>query len=168
MWRMLQQETPDDYVLATGESYSVRDFCERAGRLLGMDIYWEGEGLDEIGIDRSSGKTLIKVDERYFRPSDVDYLIGDPTKAREVLGWDSSDSFQDLVEDMVYSDFTEVGGSKEKLEMVKKLFGDNLSASMKLLMTGKMSTHPFFNLAEEPPLIRREKYFTKQKNNKKK
>ena len=101
MWLMLQQPEPDDYVIATGEMYSVRYFVEPAADYFGMNIVWEGEGLDEVGIDKYSGKTVIKVDPKYFRPTEVEQLCGDATKAREILGWEPEIDFQGLVQDMV-------------------------------------------------------------------
>lgn len=101
MWLMLQQPEPDDYVIATGEMYSVRYFVEHAADYFGMSIVWEGEGLDEVGIDKYSGKTVIKVDPKYFRPTEVEQLCGDATKAREILGWTPEIDFQGLVQDMV-------------------------------------------------------------------
>ena len=101
MWLMLQQPEPDDYVIATGEMYSVRYFAELAADYFGMNIVWEGEGLDEVGIDKWSGKTVIRVDPKYFRPTEVEQLCGDATKAREILGWKPEIDFQGLVEDMV-------------------------------------------------------------------
>jgi GDPmannose 4,6-dehydratase len=100
MWLMLQQDEPDDYVIATGEQYSVREFVERATPYFGMQITWKGEGLNEIGYDVFSGKEVIKVDPRYFRPAEVETLLGDPTKARKNLGWEPKISFEQLVEDM--------------------------------------------------------------------
>jgi GDPmannose 4,6-dehydratase len=99
MWLMLQQEKADDYVIATGEQYSVRDFVNAAAPYFGMQIRWQGEGLNEVGIDQD-GKIRIKVNERYFRPAEVETLLGDPTKAKLVLGWQPKHSFEDLVEDM--------------------------------------------------------------------
>ena len=101
MWLMLQQPDPDDYVIATGEMYSVRYFVEHAADYFGMNIVWEGEGLDEVGIDKHSGKIVIKVDPKYFRPTEVEQLCGDATKAREILGWTPEIDFQGLVQDMV-------------------------------------------------------------------
>lgn len=100
MWLMLQQEKPDDYVIATGEEYSVREFVERCAPYFGMNIEWRGRGMDEIGFDTYSGKIVIVVDEKYIRPSEVDRLIGDPSKARVELGWSPEISFDQLVEDM--------------------------------------------------------------------
>ena len=100
MWLMLQQDTPEDYVIATGEQYSVKEFVEKAAPYFGMDIMWKGEGLNEVGFDRSTGKTIIKVDPKYFRPAEVETLLGDATKAKAQLGWEPKISFDELVEDM--------------------------------------------------------------------
>ena len=100
MWLMLQQDSPDDYVIATGEQYSVREFVEKAAPYFGMKIVWENEGLDEVGIDKFTKKVIIKVNQKYFRPSEVDSLLGDSTKAREKLGWKLEISFEELIEDM--------------------------------------------------------------------
>jgi len=100
MWLMLQQETPDDYVIATGKQYSVREFVEKAAPYFGMKIFWMGEGLDEIGIDVDTGKTIIRVNPKYFRPSEVETLLGDPTKAKLELGWNPKTTFDDLVKEM--------------------------------------------------------------------
>ena len=88
MWLMLQQDSPEDYVIATGQQYSVREFVEKSADYFGMDIEWRGEGLDEIGVDRNTGRVVIKVDDKYFRPAEVESLLGDATKAKEQLGWD--------------------------------------------------------------------------------
>jgi GDPmannose 4,6-dehydratase len=103
-WLMLQQDTPEDFVIATGKQYSVRDFVVAAGSLLDMKIEWQGEGVDEVGIDAATGRTLIRVDPRYFRPTEVDTLLGDATKAREKLGWTAEVTFPELVAEMVDSD----------------------------------------------------------------
>jgi GDPmannose 4,6-dehydratase len=100
MWLMLQQETPDDYVIATGEQYSVREFVEEAAPYFGMQITWRGEGLDEIGYDVFSGNRVVVVNPKYFRPAEVETLLGDATKAKEQLGWEPKTSFKQLVEDM--------------------------------------------------------------------
>ena len=100
MWLMLQQDQPDDYVIATGEQYSVRDFVNEAAPFFGMTIVWEGEGIEERGIDKSTGRTVIKVNAKYFRPTEVESLLGDSTKAKSVLGWEPKISFKQLVEDM--------------------------------------------------------------------
>jgi len=104
MWLMLQQPEPVDLVIATGEQYSVRDFVERAAEELGFNLEWSGSGLYEKGVDRRTGKTLISVDEKYFRPTEVESLLGDATKAREILGWAPRTSFGQLVEEMCASD----------------------------------------------------------------
>ncbi|WP_353861989.1 GDP-mannose 4,6-dehydratase [Azospirillum formosense] len=104
MWRILQQEQADDYVLATGETHSVREFVELAFSHVGRSIVWKGEGVDEKGIDKETGAVLVEVDSRYFRPTEVDLLLGDPSKARAKLGWHHSTSFPDLVREMVDSD----------------------------------------------------------------
>lgn len=104
MWLMLQQDTPDDYVLATGETHSVRSFVEKSFNRLGMEIEWRGQGVDEKGYERGTGKCLIEVDPRYFRPTEVDLLIGDPTKASTVLGWKHETSLDQLVAEMVRED----------------------------------------------------------------
>lgn len=103
-WMMLQQEAPEDFVIATGKQFSVRDFVMAAGSLLDMDIEWKGEGAHEVGIDAKSGRTLVQVDPRYFRPTEVDTLLGDPSKARQKLGWTADVSFPELVREMVESD----------------------------------------------------------------
>jgi GDPmannose 4,6-dehydratase len=100
MWLMLQQETPDDYVIATGKEYSVKDFVEASAEYFGMKIEWQGEGLDEVGIDRFTKKVVVRVSDKYFRPAEVETLWGDPTKAKEVLGWEPKHTFDSLVEDM--------------------------------------------------------------------
>jgi GDPmannose 4,6-dehydratase len=100
MWLMLQQNEPDDFVIATGVQYSVKDFVEEAAPYFGMNIVWQGEGLDEVGIDKGSGRTIIKVNPKYFRPAEVETLLGDATKAKEKLGWEPKISFKQLVEDM--------------------------------------------------------------------
>ncbi|WP_028584649.1 GDP-mannose 4,6-dehydratase [Desulfogranum mediterraneum] len=103
-WLMLQQEQPDDYVIATGVQHSVREFVEIAAAELGMVIRWQGQGLEEVGIDERTGKTLVAVDPRYFRPTEVETLLGDPTKAKSELGWEPLIPFQDLVREMVVED----------------------------------------------------------------
>jgi GDPmannose 4,6-dehydratase len=100
MWLMLQQDTPDDYVIATGEQYSVREFVDKSANYFGMSIEWQGEGLDEIGIDKNTGRIIIRVDDKYFRPAEVESLLGDATKAKEQLGWEPKITFDGLVEDM--------------------------------------------------------------------
>ena len=104
MWRMLQQQRADDYVLATGESHSVRDFVTAAGRCLGFDFVFEGTGVEERGIDRKTGRALVKVDPRFYRPAEVDQLCGNPAKAQRVLGWERKTTFAQLVETMAEAD----------------------------------------------------------------
>ena len=101
MWLMLQQEKPDDYVIATGEQYSVKDFVEAAAPFFGFNIQWRGEGLEEFGYCLNTNRTVVRVNPKYFRPAEVETLLGDPTKAKTVLGWEPKHSFQDLVEEMV-------------------------------------------------------------------
>ncbi len=109
MWLILQQPEPEDYVIATGEYHSVREFTELAFRRVGIDLRWEGEGIDEKGIDKATGQVLVEVDKRFFRPAEVEQLLGDPTKARTKLGWNPrKTSFEDLVNIMVDSDMKEV------------------------------------------------------------
>jgi GDPmannose 4,6-dehydratase len=100
MWLMLQQETPDDFVISTGEQYSVKEFVERCAPYFALKIRWEGEGLNEVGINEHTGKIVVRVDEKYFRPAEVETLLGDSSKARSVLGWAPKHSFDALVEDM--------------------------------------------------------------------
>jgi GDPmannose 4,6-dehydratase len=104
MWRMLQQPRADDYVLATGQSHSVRDFVMAAGRHLGFDFVFEGTGVDERGIDRKTGRTLVKVEPKFYRPAEVDQLCGNPAKAQRALGWEREATFAQLVEMMVEAD----------------------------------------------------------------
>ena len=105
MWLMLQQEKPEDFVIATGEQHTVREFCTLAFKYAGIELEWQGEGLAEKGIDKNTGKVLVEVDPKYFRPAEVQTLLGDPTKARTVLGWNPrKNSFDELVRLMVESD----------------------------------------------------------------
>jgi len=104
MWMILQQDVPDDYVLATGECHTVREFVELAFDIIGRTIVWRGSGAEEIGVDDNTGKTLVEIDARYFRPTEVDILQGDATKARERLGWRHRIGFEELIKDMVDSD----------------------------------------------------------------
>jgi len=97
MWRMLQAKNPDDYILASGESHSVREFAEEAAKCLGMTLEWKGTGVDEVGIDAESGNTMIRIDPAYFRPAEVNELLGDPTKAKKELGWAPKTTFTELV-----------------------------------------------------------------------
>jgi GDPmannose 4,6-dehydratase len=104
MWMMLQHDTPEDYVIATGETHTVREFVEAAFSHVGVEIEWQGEGIDEKGIDKNTSKVLVEVDPKYFRPTEVDLLIGDPSKAKEELGWEPEVKFKELVQLMVQSD----------------------------------------------------------------
>lgn len=104
MWRILQQDSPGDYVLATGEMHSVREFIELAFAEVGRKIVWKGSGIEEAGVDCGSGDTVVKIDRRYFRPTEVDVLLGDPSKARKVLGWKHTITFTELVKEMMKSD----------------------------------------------------------------
>jgi GDPmannose 4,6-dehydratase len=105
-WLMLQQETPEDFVIATGEQHSVREFIELAAADLGMSVAWKGSGLDEVGYD-TDGRAIVKIDPRYFRPAEVETLLGDPTKAKAKLGWQARVSFRELVREMAQSDLVE-------------------------------------------------------------
>jgi len=116
MYLILQHDEPEDFVIATGEYHSVREFVEKAFREVGIEIVWEGVGLDEVGRDSDSGKVLIQIDPRYFRPTEVDILLGDPSKAREKLGWESTVSFDELVKLMVGEDLKEA----EKDDLLEK------------------------------------------------
>jgi GDPmannose 4,6-dehydratase len=105
-WLMLQQPQPEDFVIATGKQHSVRDFVAAAGAELGMRLEWHGSGVEEVGVDAASGKTIVRIDPRYFRPTEVETLLGDPTRAREKLGWSARTSFDELVREMVQEDLT--------------------------------------------------------------
>ena len=115
MWMILQQDAPDDYVLATGEKHSVREFVERAFEHIGRRIAWRGAGTAETGVDMKTGQVLVEVDPRYFRPTEVDALIGDARKAHQKLGWRHKTSFADLVKEMVDSDLVEVQREQERI-----------------------------------------------------
>jgi GDPmannose 4,6-dehydratase len=112
MWLMLQQDTPDDYVLATGEAHSVREFVEKAFAHVGRSIVWQGKGIEERGIDKVSGASLVEIDPRYFRPTEVECLLGDASKARKKLGWHHRVTFDDLVKEMVDADLAQLQGRK--------------------------------------------------------
>ncbi len=120
MWRILQQEKPGDYVLATGETHTVREFVERAFAETGRKIEWRGKGVDEVGIDAASGRTVVAIDPRYFRPTEVDLLLGNPQKARRELGWQARMSFDDLVRDMVRADLVMVRAEAATLHRADK------------------------------------------------
>jgi GDPmannose 4,6-dehydratase len=112
MWLMLQQAKPDDYVLATGEAHSVREFVEKAFAHVGRGIVWQGKGVEERGIDKASGASLVEIDPRYFRPTEVECLLGDASKARKKLGWHHRVTFDDLVKEMVDADMAQFQGRK--------------------------------------------------------
>jgi GDPmannose 4,6-dehydratase len=105
MWRILQADKPDDFVLATNETHSIREFVEETFKVLGDEIIWHGTGIKETGILKSTGKEVVRIDPRYFRPTEVDILIGNPAKAKEILGWEPRTNFSDLIKIMVMSDF---------------------------------------------------------------
>ena len=114
MWLMMQQETPDDYVLATGEKHSVREFTEKAFARTGVTIEWRSQGIEEKGVDAKSGRVLVEIDPRYFRPTEVELLLGDPSKAHRKLGWKHKTSFTELVNEMVDSDLKVVRREDER------------------------------------------------------
>ena len=114
MWLMLQQPKGDDYVLATGEEHTVREFVERAFACVDIQIAWQGTGVDEVGINQKTGETIVKVDPRYFRPTEVEQLLGDPTKAKQKLGWQHRISFTQLVDEMVRADLITVENEKKR------------------------------------------------------
>ena len=114
MWLMLQHDTPEDFVIATGEQHSVREFTERAFREVGINLHWEGEGINERGIDTATGRVLVEVDPKYFRPAEVETLLGDPAKAKKLLGWNpSKTSFEELVRIMVRHDVAYIQSHKQ-------------------------------------------------------
>ena len=119
MWRMLQVEEPDDYVVATGETHAVREFCAEAFRVAGFELEWTGEGREERGVDKATGRVLVEVDPRYFRPAEVDLLLGDPSKAKRVLGWEPKVTFRELVRTMVEADL-ELAAAEEWARERKK------------------------------------------------
>jgi GDPmannose 4,6-dehydratase len=108
MWLMLKQEKPDDYVIATGETHSVREFIEKAFAILGISIKWQGSEVDEVGIDTTSGEVIVRIDPKYFRPTEVELLLGDPSKAKCVLAWKPSVTFEQLVEIMTKADYDSI------------------------------------------------------------
>ncbi|MDX2221457.1 MAG: GDP-mannose 4,6-dehydratase [Rhodospirillaceae bacterium] len=116
MWRILQQPAPDDYVLATGETHSVREFVELAFKEVGRTVAWTGKGVDETGVDAKTGQVLVAIDPRYFRPTEVDLLLGDPAKAHRVLGWRHTTPFLTMVKDMVASDLRTVKEEAARFE----------------------------------------------------
>ena len=108
MWRMLQLDQPEDFVLATGETHTVREFADLVFKELAMELAWQGEGKDEKGVDKKTGKTIVEVDPRYYRPTEVELLIGDPAKAKEKLGWVPKTKFEELVKIMVKADYEKI------------------------------------------------------------
>jgi len=113
MWRMLQQDTPDDFVLATGELHSVRECVEISAKYLGYEIEWSGSGIDEKGHDKNTGQLLIEIDPAYFRPTEVELLLGDATKAKEVLNWETKVKFEDLIKEIIESDYSQMEKTKK-------------------------------------------------------
>ncbi len=111
MWRMLQQDTPDDYVLATGRTCTIRFFIELVAKALNLDLVWEGSGVNEVGVDRRSGKVWIRISPEFYRPAEVDLLIGDPGKAKDKLGWSSTMPLETLAENMLYADLARISGA---------------------------------------------------------
>ncbi|MEG2256490.1 MAG: GDP-mannose 4,6-dehydratase, partial [Cetobacterium sp.] len=121
MWMILQHDIPEDFVIATGEQYSVREFCNYAFKEIGIELEWKGTGIDEKGYNKVTGECLIEVDPQYFRPSEVETLLGDPTKARTVLGWNPrKTSFEDLVRGMVKHDLEFVEKEHNARMIVKR------------------------------------------------
>ena len=118
MWLMLQQDKPDDYVIATNETRTVREFVETAFSHVGIEIQWQGEGVDEIGIDKATGKTVVKVNKKFFRPAEVDILLGNPEKAEKILGWKREIPFSELVERMVKNDLEIVSNEIKCREII--------------------------------------------------
>ena len=114
-WLMLQQESPRDYVIATGEQHSVREFVEIACKKLSIPLTWQGDGVDTIGLDSSTGEVILRVDPRYFRPAEVETLLGDPTEASTILGWKPKTSFEELVEEMIEEDLKTAKSSLLKI-----------------------------------------------------
>ncbi len=118
MWRILQQDEPEDYVIGTGETHSVREFTELAFKEAGIEIEWEGEGVNEVGRDRATGKVLVEVDPKYYRPAEVELLISDPSKAREKLGWEPRISFEELVKMMIEYDLGRPVDGNEVIDFI--------------------------------------------------
>lgn len=121
MYLMLQQQIPDDFVIATGTQYSVREFCELSFKEVGIELEWSGNGSEEKGIDKKTGKTLIEVDKNYYRPTEVESLLGDPSKAKRVLGWEPEISFKELVKEMMQSDIED---AKKELHLIQGGFSE--------------------------------------------
>jgi len=137
MWLILQHDAPDDFVVATGESHSVREFCELSFREAGMEIEWQGKGVEEVSVlagfnnesslpnsdslSHTEGSTLIRIDPRYFRPTDVDFLMGDPSKARQILGWKPKSTFPELVHNMVHADIQALLNLQRSQDVIRKI-----------------------------------------------
>jgi len=156
MWLMLQQEKPDDYVIATGETRSVREFTELTFKELGIDIIWQGKGVDEVGTDARTGKVIVEVDPKYYRPTEVELLIGDPSKAREKLGWKPKVRLEELIKIMVKSDEEEIlkKGSMKIIVANRKLEKSDdenpmKDSSMEVVVTNRKFEE---NLVESPKL----------------
>lgn len=121
MWLMLQQKNPDDYVIASGETHKVREFVELAFNEVGIKLEWKGKGIDEVGINKSNGKVIVKVNPKFYRPAEVELLLGDPTKAKEKLGWNLKISFNELISKMVKSDIEKVKAEQIYLNSLKEI-----------------------------------------------
>ena len=121
MWLMLQQENADDYVIASGETHMVREFVELAFKEAGIEVVWSGEGVNEIGIDKATGKTIVKINPKFYRPAEVELLLGDPSKAKKTLKWELEISFRELVKRMVNSDLNKVRNEISILEVIKEV-----------------------------------------------
>jgi GDPmannose 4,6-dehydratase len=122
MWRMLQQDKADDYVLATGKMITVRDFVTKSFQELNIEVEWSGEGVNEEGKNKATGKVIVKVDPKYFRPTEVELLIGDATKAKTELGWEPTFTVDDLVKDMIQSDLALFKRDKYLMEGGHKVY----------------------------------------------
>ncbi len=125
MWQMMQQEVADDYVLATGETHPVREFVEKSFNHAGIEVRWEGEGVDEKGFNKANNEIIVEVDEKYFRPTEVELLLGDPTKAKTELGWETTYTFDGLVKEMVDSDIALFKRDKYLMEGGHKIYHQN-------------------------------------------
>ena len=125
MWLMLQQERADDFILATGETHTVREMVDKAAQALDIDLVWEGEGLNERGINRQTNKTIIEIDPRYFRPAEVDVLLGDYSKAKRTLGWKPKVKFSELVEKMTKHDYDQHKKGNKHYSAKPKIKDDN-------------------------------------------
>jgi GDPmannose 4,6-dehydratase len=121
-WLMLQQEHPEDFVIATGEQHSVKEFIEISAKYAGMDIVWEGSDVDEKGIDRKTGKCIVRIDPKHYRPAEVESLLGDPSRAKQKLGWEPHISFQELVKEMMYEDLKAASRESKLSDLVKQPF----------------------------------------------